>query len=339
MGFLKNKKGQQQNILVVVALALISLVALQQLGIFSIGGAQGGTAAPGGTVKVELTGDTSCGVDQTTLSTKNYNKYVPTSALTDGNAFWRLYVTNGENRGDQGLFADSGTKALSPGNKIEIVAGDNSSTRFAQKISKEVACEGTLDIIAKLAPVDVAPTVVYENANGQVNTGQDLAANQVYSFKETWTATSQRAMGNPYLKDLCTSGTKNACNVVCYQFNTTVTDAVNVKGLMAAGAAFNSESTSIPRGVANNITGAGFATNCWTFPSIEDGQRMEYTLEIDTAATEPGAVNAINRSIAYADYGRHTLTGAELIGIDDNDFVAIAPNSPLFIVTNVVDTN
>ncbi len=340
MLFKKNKKGENTSPLMIGVLILFALVLLNQLNIFTIPGTgvgEDGVATQ--RIEVEVTGDT-CTVDQTTYNTKSVNKYKAATSFSDGNAYSRLFITNGAVRGDQGLFADGASKALSPGDTITIYAGENSSTRFVQKIEKEVPCSGTLDIIANLAPVDVAPTFTWFNEDGDTNTLQDIGADDIVNFEVKLKATADAAVGNPYLLEQCKSGTKEACNVWCYEFNRTAIDKVSMKdGVINGVDAFTPQAVAVPRDIANNLSGVLFAFDCWTFPQIEDGGNFVATLEIDTASSAPGASNSINTSIAYADYGLHSDTNAELVGVEDNNFNTLVAGTPIFLSGNPIEAD
>lgn len=347
------KKGANGDILTTVLTIVLIAVGLQYMGIVNLASITGGDEGSDSgkqvvQVEVKQSEGTCTNVEKTTLSVKNYNKYTQGTALTDGNSYWRLFSTDGSNRGDQGVFADGATKSVSPGNKLIIYAGENSSTRFVQKIdsflgadgkpTSTVPCKGTLDIEASLAPVGTAPTFVYENANGQVNTGQDLGASNNYNFKIKLTAPADLAVGNPYLADECKTD-KDACNRICFQHNTTVIDAVKLTDMKVAGESFATQGISASRGIANNLTGAGFTFSCWTFPSFEDGSELTATATIDTASVAPADNNAVNTSLAYVDYGLHTETKQEIIGVEDDTFATLVTNTPVFLTANPIDTN
>lgn len=333
----------QQLLLIVFLVGGIALIG-DTLGFFNITGDAGDGAGGGQDIRVEVTsGD--CTVDQTTYNTKHFNKYVTGTALST--EFSHLFLSDGSGLGDQGQFSDGQTKTVSPGNKLTIYAGENSSTRYTQKfdsfigeggaIVDEVPCKGTLDVVAYLAPFDGAPSVSWKNDEGSVKAEQDLAADELYSYEYSIKASSNLALGNPYLKDACNTD-KFSCNRVCYQFNTTVLDNVRVKASNVNGVAFSSQSISAPRDISNNAssTGMGATQNtfsCWTFPPLEDGEKWTVTdLEVDTAGTAPAdGLHSINVSVATVDYDLNADTSVEIIGVEDEDFNSLG-NGPIYLV-------
>ena len=322
---------------------LIGIVALQQLGIVDMSSLGiGGTSTDTGTggaqaIQVKVTQDpnTCNNVEKTTYDLKNYNKYTTGTAFTDGNAFHRLFVLDGGGNVDAGTLGDGVTKSVAPSNVLTIYPALNASNRFGDKMVNTVPCRGTYEVQAFLAPIDYAPTWTWYNEDEQVNTAQNLAANDVVDFSFRLKATSKQAVGNPYLADECKAGQANACNRICFEANTTVVDKITVKNAKIEGVAYESVGVSAPRAIGNNLTGGAFAFNCWTFPPIEDGQEFRATLSIDTAASAPLAAHSINTSLAYVDYVLHTDTKAEIIGVEDNDFTSSVTNSPIFLANPI----
>jgi len=319
---------------------------LNEFGVVNIGGTAGtgdGTGTgPGKEINVKV--DTGCSVDQTTYNTKHFNKYLTGTTLST--EFSHLFLADGSGKGDQGQYSDGQTKTVSPGNKLTIYAGENSTARYTQKIdtflldgasSDSVPCKVTLDVVAYLAPMDSGPTVSWVNEEGTVKASQTLVADELYQFEYSLKASANNALGNPYLADKCKGGDAKACNVACYQYNTTVVDKVSVKQSNVNGVAYSSASVSAPRDISNNASSTGMgdtqnAFSCWTFPPIEDGQRWEVTsLEIDTAGTAPAAFHTINVSVATVDYDLNADDSSEIIGVEDEDFNSLG-NGPLFLI-------
>ena len=346
MLFEKNKKGET-NLMQVGVFFLFAALVGQQFGLFSIGGTAAGSP-PMQNLNVKVEG--ACSVDQTSLKLVNYNKYITSTALTDGNSFWRLF----RNSQNEGLSGDGTIVTVSPGDTVKIYAGENSSTRYTQLITQlkvdgvvvdKVPCSGAVLVEAMLAPMGGAPTLTYTNANGQVNTAQDLGADVDRVFKIKLDAPNNAATGNPYFKAACVSGNAAACNRICHQFNTTVVDKTEVSAVKINGEAvsgFTSVGVSTPRAISNNNSGtnmgaSGTTFSCWTLPQLEDNQQLEYSLLIDTAATAPATIHSINVSLATADYDLHASTLAEIVGVEDEDFNALG-GGPFFLA-NPIDVD
>lgn len=174
-----------------------------------------------------------------------------------------------------------------------------------QKINTD--CEDPYDVFFKLYPEGAVDTTVY-NDDGSVNADtsnqQPLFADEEIEVELRIKAPNDAAFGAP--------SEKNDAKIrICFDYNTTVIDGVEVEGAVSA---------SVPQ------FDIATSEECWeidrkTFMDGENGRDTEtYTLIIDTNNTnDPADGNDINiRLMDTAGY-LHSETGEPMFGVVDDE--------------------
>lgn len=226
-----------------------------------------GTSTTTTTVLPEL----PCPIEDTTVTLTSHDKYAAGTDISNGSH--RVFV----NGIDKGYTAEDGTFTASPGDKVQVIFGENSTSHYSKIVSKEVACSGTMELVGDLAAYDNSPSFTIWAEDGSVQSSsanaEAMGADTAYNNEMKIKVTSKKAYGNP---DHPGKG-----NIICFLRNTTTMDSVTLDG---------AKSAYTPN--AANTTG-GKQQDCWYFPIIvndpNDANDGEFigTVVTDTAATQP----------------------------------------------------
>ena len=298
--------------MVVLALLAYSLLGGNTNFLGGTQAAAGGVSgAGGGTTTVNMVGDKACA--STTVSLPN------TNALARGTApvqFTRVFLNNDKGRIDKGQVADAGTLTLTGGDHIIAYHAENSTAAatgyYTDKREFTLPCTGATSAYTdegQLYQYDNAMTLSYKNQNGEVNTGQSIAANSEYNIDVTIRSSSQKSWGNPQLVG-------KASNALCFKYNNTVITSLDWK---VGGV--NQPVISVPQIHAGNNTDVGQSNSfrCFGASMIKNTEKFDGVLNIKSGSTVATAGDTINVTTEDMDYDLNADDLSEIVGVQDED--------------------
>ncbi|MEA2037504.1 MAG: hypothetical protein U9O94_08395 [Nanoarchaeota archaeon] len=291
--------------------------------------------APEGADGVATASGQVCTFDGTTLTIGPAEKaFAPTTSMSA--EFHRLYIDgSGTDLGrDDGLKSDGATKAVTCGDKLTVVFGENSSTYYASILTFTVPDRSTFlasskevdtNNVAALYQMDASANMnakFMNDDNGQLNEGtggsggnETIGVGEIVNIEASIQGTYEDAF-SPYGRIIAT---------VIY--NTTAYDEVN----LAASSGWNVAETNTPTFRSNANVTTGFGAKSYAFSKsapvsgktgIISNEKMSYTLTLD-AGDEVADNPTIGGGRVFVyfddeDQFRNTKTGQPGFGPEDN---------------------
>ena len=316
------KRGETDLMKLLIGLVLVVVLA-QGLGFktnffggpqAAAGGPVGTTTPSGGTATATGATPADCGFGTTTVTFSNANVLARGTSQTE---FTRVFLDGKNSQGadlrvDKSQVAGGGTLTLAPGDHVIAYHAQNSTTDptgyYNDKNEFVIGCVGALTDEGEIYQYDNGLTLSYKNQNGQVNTGQAVAANSKYDLDVTIRSSSQKAYGNPQLAD-------RGKNALCFQYNNTIITSMDWK---VGGV--NQGVVPVPQIHSGNNTVTGMnAFRCFQMPIIKNTEKLEGVLHLESGATAGVNVNTINVTTEDLNYDLNADDLSEIVGIQDED--------------------
>lgn len=308
-----NGKGEARGNTLLWIIAAVAVVLLVKPDLLSglTGGAAPSVSTP---TTVTSTGVVQTSVADVTVTVNTWDKFAKNTEI--GNGSHRVFL----NGVDKGWFVDGGSFKASPGDKLVVYFGLNSTSNYPVKKEYSVAnTKGTLEAAAGLLKVDHALTLTAFDEFGtkvSATNTQALTNNDIKSLEVRGTADSKTGFG-----DVDHPGQGN---IICAVGNQTSYDSLKIQG---SAKAFQPQAQT---------SSTGNSVWCYYRPAFESNPDVagtgddKWQLEVDVKDVDPTGANS-NITINYYDtgYDLDANTLAEILSVEDesgNDLGTVSSN-------------